>query len=84
MMIAPAILGRNLRRAIFGSRRCRTLEPNPRRGAAWSKTSTGPSSEDHVAFRIDVIADDPGHFGKIVNIDVVIDDDQCLREHHLP
>src|SRR5437762_44172 len=36
-----------------------------------------------IPFRIDVIAHNPGHLGKIVDVDVVIDDDQYLGKHHL-
>ena len=42
-----------------------------------------PFDEEHVPFRIDVVAGDPGDFSEIVDIDIMIHDDDDLGEHHL-
>ena len=43
----------------------------------------GPFDEDGIPFGIDMVADDPGDFGKILHIDVMIHNDQNLGKHHL-
>ena len=51
-------------------------------GAAWSRTSTGPD-KDGIPFGINMVADDPGDFGKILHIDVMIHNQQYFGKHHL-
>ena len=43
----------------------------------------GTFDNDRVTLRIDVVSRYPGYLGKIMNVDVMINDYQNLSEHHL-
>ena len=57
-----------------------SLPPQNCRVGAWSRWSSGPSRQQHVALRVDVGADAEEDLLVVVDVDPLVDDDHRLRQ----